>query len=64
MPPTWMAGDLLSVAQRLMRPAERVAPESRPGAHGLWPSYIPSSKTDNRDRCSAINAMANRGAPS
>lgn len=63
MPPTWLAGDLLTAAQLPMHPAERVAPESRPGARGLWPSHVPSSKTDSRDRCSAINATANRGTP-
>lgn len=43
-------------------PAERVVPEGRPGANGLWPEYIPPKETDSRSCCPMLNAMANHGA--
>ena len=42
-------------------PAERVVPEGRPGANGLWPEYIPPTETDSRSCCPMLNAMANHG---
>lgn len=45
-------------------PAERVVPEGRPGANGLWPEYIPPTETDSRSCCPMLNAMANHGESS
>ena len=43
-------------------PADRVVPQGRPGARGLWPQYIPPTDTDSRSCCPMLNAMANHGA--
>ncbi|TFY63855.1 heme-thiolate peroxidase [Rhodofomes roseus] len=42
-------------------PENKVVPEGRPGANGLWPQYIPPSETDSRSCCPMLNAMANHG---
>ncbi|EPT01971.1 hypothetical protein FOMPIDRAFT_99721 [Fomitopsis schrenkii] len=44
-----------------LRPADRVVPEGRPGANGLWPQYVAPTETDSRSCCPMINAMANHG---
>ena len=41
-----------------------VIPEGRPGAGGVWPEYVPPSKTDSRSPCPALNLLANHGQSS
>ena len=43
------------------RPANAVVPEGCPGAHGVWPKYVPPAEGDSRCSCPALNAMANHG---
>lgn len=45
-----------------LRPADRVVPQGRPGANGLWPEYIAPTEKDSRSCCPFLNAMANHGA--
>ncbi|KAI0725072.1 Cloroperoxidase [Fomitopsis betulina] len=44
-----------------LRPADRVVPQGRPGANGLWPEYIAPTEKDSRSCCPFLNAMANHG---
>ncbi|CCM06641.1 uncharacterized protein FIBRA_08923 [Fibroporia radiculosa] len=42
-------------------PENSVVPEGCPGAHGVWPEYVPPTSADSRCSCPALNAMANHG---